>query len=79
MVGGGHRVSVIQRVEDSHALHDDDDDYDDRNIKTMSSTVLGHPQYSSGTIAYNETEKENFELSASNGLRGKCVFQFFQI
>ena len=53
MVGGGHRVSVIQRVEDSHALHDDDDDDDDdRIIKTMSS---------------------------SNGLRGKCVFPFFQI
>ena len=49
MVGGGHRVSVIQRVEDSHAMNDDDD----RNIKTISSTALGHPEYSS------ETEKEN--------------------
>ena len=49
MVGGGHRVSVIQRVEDSHAPHDDDDD----DIKTITSTAVGHPEYSS------ETEKEN--------------------
>ena len=49
MVGGGHRVSVIQRVENSL----DNDNDDDRNIKTISSTALGHPEYSS------ETEKEN--------------------